>query len=121
MQTPSIAGACLLGWKKEQEDPNRRRDKQLPSFLLIFYPPSVLRSITLPPPPSKTFSFFPRRKENPSASVGGLGISLTDLLSSSEGRKKALFTPCRVRSRAKIIDADSLRPEAKDVPLSDRA
>ena len=120
MQTPSIAGACLLGWKKEQEDPNRRRDKQLPSFLLIFYPPSVLRSITLPPP-SKTFSFFPRRKENPSASVGGLGISLTDLLSSSEGRKKALFTPCRVRSRAKIIDADSLRPEAKDVPLSDRA
>lgn len=56
MQTPSIAGACLLGWKKGQEDPNRRRDKQLPSFLLIFYPLSVLRSIA--PLPRKLSRFF---------------------------------------------------------------
>lgn len=48
---------------------------------------------------SKAFSFFPRRRENPSASVGGLGISLTDLLSSFEGRKLFSLPVVFVRAR----------------------
>lgn len=97
-----------------------RTEDAITNFPRFYWFSILLLCIVLPLPPSKAFSFFPP-SEGESVCFCWRAEYQSDWPTVELRRKKALFTPCRVRSRAKIIDADSLRPEAKDVPLSDRA
>lgn len=76
-----------------------RTEDAITNFPRFYWFSILLLCFVLSPPPSKAFSFFPRRRENPSASVGGLSISLTDLLSSFEGRKLFSLPVVFVRAR----------------------